>query len=120
LLNLIDLTFAAAKLLTADFAVVQTLYQIAVKLKQINEPMPSPFSLMPQALSPLPRGYPFRKSRCNAGLGWFSLIPQPLLPEREKGSRKSLPLAHFGKGEPKECGGLDEICVMASPRGEGL
>jgi hypothetical protein len=53
-------------------------------------------------------------------LGWFPLIPQPLLPEREQGSRKSFPLAHFGQGEQKECGGLDKICVMDTQGEKGI
>ena len=41
---------------------------------------------------------PLRKSQRNACLAKLSLIPQPLFPRWEKGSRKplsSLPLAHF-------------------------
>jgi hypothetical protein len=55
-------------------------------------------------------------------LDWAGLPSSPspcsLLPFWEKGSRKSFLPAHFGSGEPKECGGLDEICVMDRILGE--
>jgi hypothetical protein len=50
------------------------------------------------ALSPVGT---IHSAKVDETLGWFPLIPPPLLPEREQGSRKSFPLAHFGKGEHK-------------------
>jgi hypothetical protein len=43
-----------------------------------------------------------RKSLENPCQRFLVLIPQPLLPEREKGSLKPFPLSQKGRGEPKQ------------------
>ncbi len=65
--------------------------------------------------SPLPCTY----KSCNPCRHGFTLIPQPLLPEREQGSRKALsglPLAHFWERGTE--GVRAEMCIHRSPERE--